>query len=452
MWRSLLNTRFKEVAMNANFSSFAKEKLNRSISSVEKKKESFVTNPGIDFTRKRKLPFDEIIRILLSIGGNSLGKEMLDYFNFSNNMPSRSAFIQQRSKILPSALESIQREFLESFNTWKKHKGYRVFAFDGSRLQIARNSSDEETHLPSYGVKGANFLHLNVMYDLVNKVYVDSVTQSVRTHNEYVALIEMMLRSNLDDPVLFIADRGYENYNIIAHAEKKGWKYLIRIKEPDSKNGISSKLALPTSQEFNQEYILKMTRRQTKEIREQPNVYRFLSSSSKFDFLKQGDKGFYTLNFRIVCVRLEADKYQYFVTNLTSDEFSYDDIRELYKMRWGVETSFRELKHTLALNSFHGTKVEFCQQEIYARMIMYNFCELITLQVVVTKKNRKHAYQVNFTMAIHICKRFFRTPAGTDPPEVETLISKHILPVREGRIYGCNVKFRSFVSFIYRVA
>lgn len=97
------------------------------------------------------------------------------------------------------------------------------------------------------------------------------------------------------------------------------------------------------------------------------------------------------------------------VTSLDRFQFPLAEIKKLYHMRWGIETSFRELKYVLGLVSFHCKKQEYAVQEIYARLIMYNFCERITLAaVIVQNSSRKHVYQVNFTMGIHICLRFFQ--------------------------------------------
>ena len=58
-------------------------------------------------------------------------------------------------------------------------------------------------------------------------------------------------------------------------------------------------------------------------------------------------------------------------------------------MRWGIETSFRDLKHTLGLLHLHAKKVEFILQEVFAKLTMYNFCELITQSVVIQQKTEK---------------------------------------------------------------
>lgn len=64
-------------------------------------------------------------------------------------------------------------------------------------------------------------------------------------------------------------------------------------------------------------------------------------------------------------------------------------IKELYASRWGIETSFRDLKYTIGMLNFHSKKVMCIQQEIYARMVMYNFVQMITSHVVIVKKTKK---------------------------------------------------------------
>lgn len=85
-------------------------------------------------------------------------------------------------------------------------------------------------------------------------------------------------------------------------------------------------------------------------------------------------------------------------------------------------------------------------------MVMYNFCGIITLHVVIQQKSRKHDYQVNFSMAMSICRRFFKTLDKAHPPDAEALIQKYILPIRQERTYPRKIKSRTFVSFNYRLA
>ena len=141
------------------------------------------------------------------------------------------------------------------------------------------------------------------------------------------------------------------------------------------------------------------------------------------------------------------------ITNLSKEEFSIEDLKKLYHMRWGIETSFRELKYAIGLTNFHSKTVSNITQEIFAKLTMYNFCEIITMSVVVKQKDkRKYIYQVNFTMAIDICLHYFKQKSGIKPPNVEALIQRYILPIRPDRKDHRKVKTRSVISFLYRVA
>lgn len=52
--------------------------------------------------------------------------------------------------------------------------------------------------------------------------------------NESSAMIQMIERYNGDNKTIFIADRGYEAYNIFAHVQEQGMYYLIRVKDGSS--------------------------------------------------------------------------------------------------------------------------------------------------------------------------------------------------------------------------
>lgn len=44
------------------------------------------------------------------------------------------------------------------------------------------------------------------------------------------------------------------------------------------------------------------------------------------------------------------------MTNLDAAQFPLSELRELYARRWGIETSFRELKYTVGLIHLHSRK------------------------------------------------------------------------------------------------
>jgi len=84
-------------------------------------------------------------------------------------------------------------EFTNAHSVIKKHRGYRLFASDGSDLLFAANPNDADTYYQhTETAKGHNMLHLNVLYDLCNRLYVDSIIQPSKRQNEKRALTDMV--------------------------------------------------------------------------------------------------------------------------------------------------------------------------------------------------------------------------------------------------------------------
>ena len=216
-----------------------KEKLKRSIRQLCDTPWMFVKDPSRDFTRKRKLPLQEVISILLCMEGGSLTGELLRYFGYSKLAVSSSAFIQQRQKLNSDAFPSLFDLFVKYTDEDKLYKGYRLLAADGSDLQIPADPKEENTYFPSVnGNAPYSLLHLNAVYDLLLHTYVDVDLCGRRDWNEQRSLVKMVDRSSVMK-ALIIADRGYESYNLMAHIQEKGWKYLIRIRDIHSTGIIS---------------------------------------------------------------------------------------------------------------------------------------------------------------------------------------------------------------------
>ena len=101
--------------------------------------------------------------------------------------------------------------------------------------------SDKRTfYCANDNVKGYNLIHLNALYDLLNRRFIDAVLQDRRDENENRALINML--ENINRATIIAADRSYDSYNNIAHLEEKGLKYVIRVR---SEHGIVDKFNLP---------------------------------------------------------------------------------------------------------------------------------------------------------------------------------------------------------------
>ena len=434
-----------------------KEKLKLAIAQLCSTSWMFVKNPDRDFTRERKLPLHEVISILLCMEGGSLTGELLRYFGCHQHTASSSAFIQQRQKINNFAFPSLFDLFVKNTDKPRLYKGYRLFAADGSDVQTPTNEIETDSYFPgSASQKPYNLLHLDALYDLLGHTYVDAEVSGKRNSDENGVLCKMVDRSTTEN-VLIIADRGYESYNLFAHIQEKGWKYLIRIKDIHS-SGIAAGLDLPDEDEFDLFCPMQLTRRnnaKTQPLLSYRNHYKWIPTTTSFDYLSTGSHkhdpiAFYSLPFRVVRFKLSDSSYETVITNLYADDFPPSELKYLYSRRWGIETSFRELKYTVGLLHFHAKKVENITQEIFARLIMYNFSELITSHVVIHKPNRKHPYKANFSVAVQVCRQFLL--GNISPPDVEATISKNVSVTRTGRSNPRNMVVKHAVSFLYRVA
>ena len=426
--------------------------LKKSVREISAHPEMFVQKPEKDFTRERKLSFEQVLKSVLSMTGKSLRGELLEYFNLNPSMPTVSAFVQQRNKVTYRAFEELFHTFTNAVDETCLFKGYRLLAVDGSDFHTPTNRNEISSFFEySNGQKPHNLLHLNALYDLQRRIYTDAIVQDGKHENEHKAFVTMVDRDTSTVPTIHIADRGYESYNTMAHIVEKGQYFLIRARDL-GKHGLVAGLHLTLQDEFDVLVRIGLTRQQTKQAKD--NNLKFIPHTSPFDYLPSFSKKSipvqpYYISFRVVRFKLTDDTYEVLLTNLTDDEFSVSELKELYAMRWGIETSFRDLKYSLALSYFHSKKTENIIQEIFAKLTLYNFAELITSHVVIKHKNRKHSYRINFAAAVHICRNFFLK--NISPSNVEALLLMHLLPVRQGSANLRRGSPKAAPSFTYRI-
>ena len=419
----------------------------------------YLLNPDKDFTRRRKFPPEMLISFLVSQGASSTGNELDDFFDFRPDSPSLSALNQQRDKLKPQALEEVFRQLNRSLSTLEPPSVYRHLAVDGASFSFfSRPQWASEDYFVSEGhsAKGFYSAHLNALYDLDTHTYKDALIQPVHCKDEFRAFCTMVDRLETPDGIsdIFIADRGYCSYNNMAHVLEKKQFFLFRSKDVNVR-GMAGHLPVPKEGAFDLCLAIVIKRSHSKKVTASGDYITFVDAASSFDFLPYGSMDTYTIPVRVVRFPLDDGSYECLMTNLPMDEFPMEDIKRLYFSRWGIETSFRKLKYTIGLNSFHSYKVEFMKQEIWAKLIAYNLTETIVSHTVVeTRKDTKFSYKVNFTAAAHICRVFFRLHSQKSPADMLALLSRKLIPVRNERSFPRlqTAHFRRPRYFLYRAA
>lgn len=438
VWRSVQPT--EETNLNINY---IKQALDYVIKKAAEK--AGMGQPS----RNRKLSCAGVIRLLIGAEGGSLAKAL----HRADIDVTPAAVSQRRAQIDPETFRDVFHRFNTSCEDSGNFRGYRLLAVDGTSVNIPRNPGSPSFVQNESAPNGYNQLHLNPLYDLCNRTFYDALIQPEPQKDEIGALIGMLKRNHFCLKTIIIADCGYESYNVMAHLiEKPNTDFIIRIKQNHS--AMREVARLPMF-ELDCDIAFTITTTQTNEDKQKRYIFLQVPKKSKpgaktrrgrWDFQSP-----YQMKLRIVRFQLETGEFETIATSLPRT-FTLEDIRELYHLRWGIETSFRDLKYTLGLVNLHGKRDAFAEQEIWAALTMFNFTSRIVREAVVKQPTDGiHAYRVNFKMAVAICREYFRTNSA-DSEKLLQEISQYTVPIREGRRDKRNLKAKGFVGFTYRVA
>ena len=379
----------------------------------------FSKNPGHDFTRQHlgKLSFYDTMRLIISMGKGSTNDEIMDYFDLDPDLiPSQSAFCQRRRQISLSAFEYLFSEFSSSFpSTTDKFKDHCILACDGCHVVYATNSDIIEDYnkprLIDY--KGYNHMHLNGFVDVISKAFLDVVIQPGQQPDEREALHSMLDHFTPDDPQKYIitADRGYESYDLLFHCELKNLGYVFRVKSPSSPKSILSYYAseLPDDlEEFDVTIKRFFTNKATNIMKSQSDVYRYINPSKNtphfYELLRKKHSHLYFLQFRVVKIKTAENT-----------------------------------------------------QEIYSRLILYNFGIFIANEAAEENRKKKrdgsnkYLYELDFSSALKTARKFFMRRDSGRHIDIIRLMMKYVHAVKDRfRQFQRPLRGISAIHFGYR--
>lgn len=439
-----------------SFAEQVKNSLLEIISEMSTHPQDFSKHPKTDFSRNRKLVFPMLLHLIISMEAGTVKDELLNFFSFDKNTVSNSAFFQQRAKLADHTLPYLFHTFNNLYPYTLYKDKYQLLAADGSSFTFTRNPRDPDAYFAPDGktTNGYNQVHVIPLFDLLSKRYTDCVVQPIRKKNEFRALCTLIDRNPTVPGIIpiFIADRGFHSLNVFAHAIEHHSYFMIRATDIKMQRLLG--IDLPAGQSsFDIQVRRMLTRSNSKKKRLHPELadqYKFICREVAFDYIDPEKQPEYPIDLRVLRFKISEDGYENIITNLPPGEFPVDEIKQLYHLRWNIETSFRELKHVIGAEKFHSKKREYIEMEIWARLLLYNFCSIITRHVVIHRRGKKHQLQVNYSVAYKACHYFLRLHNGESPPDIEGLIEKNTLPIRPDRKYARQHRFRVPVSFTYR--
>ncbi|NCC91321.1 MAG: hypothetical protein EOM01_13335 [Spirochaetia bacterium] len=437
------------------------------------------SNPKADFTRFRRQSFSDVVKLGLLSPGSCMKENLRHYFGVGPDRPSASAYIQHRDKLGVQAYRALFDHFKDTDVPFTLIKNkYLLVACDGSAISIHPNKDDAGTllHMTNNpNGKVCNQLHLNVLTAVPDGYFLDYVIQDHKDMHEIQAceqMVERMAGCPSPLPSIITCDRGYESYRLMMWVSSLGFHFCIRAKDLNSP-GISQRYRNMVGEDGLMDTVVTRKYTRCSTVHRNPAIYPdyiYVPQNVINEFIPATRNplgkvlksrpliiDFFEYSFRLVRLQLSETSYEVLLTSLPQSEFSMADLKELYHLRWGVETTLRQLKYD-DCSSFSNTRKKVAAiGEIILSMIFHNICTsvLVAFGRSLSRriKNRKLLYKVSYS---DLSKTLRLYASGRDPTITIKKIVKEltmtIQPVRNDRAFSRILEHRSFIPFIYRAA
>lgn len=347
------------------------------------------------FIRDRKMTQKEYMAYILSQRSCTSYIEAVRFFtikvskNFKTITPQGIG--KQRMYTDPKVFIDMNELFIDKlydlYSGFSKFKGYVVCACDGSivDLPIVTLTREEfpvgdENLLREKRIRArvSCFLDVHSKHILTTKI-VETTVNEIDLAIEH--LENLKERFNIEK-MITIYDRGYPSIELMVKTIDLNSKFLIRL----PKNVFNRQIKqMKTNDE-----IIKI------------NLINNRLKSFDDENLKEKARKMGRLEIRIALVDIGKNEVEILATNLTQEEFSTQDLKELYNKRWSVETGFDRLKNLIEIEDFSGNRRKIIEQDFYAHIFVYNLA--ITIKnhaenyITRTPRNKNEIikYQSNF--------------------------------------------------------
>lgn len=385
-----------------------------------------------DFTRNRKQPFSNSLLFMFNLLRRSLAIEIDGFVNYLNTRLcaghikdfTTSAFVQNRKKIEPAVFSHLSSVIIENYyapdnESLVLFKGFRLLAVDGSHIilpfteELKTNYGVTKNHTEADIVQARS----SVLYDVLNNIALDARLDKVKIGERELALSHAHQWKKND---LIIYDRGYPSYDFINEHLKGGVDCLIRVKTNFSsvvgafvaggKTSVIAEIYPKQRQSFTDKAYNKDTK----------------------------------LKIRLLRIELSGGEVEVLMTTLLdSKNYPSKLFKELYFLRWGVETFYDSLKNKLKVEYFTGYSNLCIQQDFLCAIFISNLQSIIVNglgdELATQNQGKQYDYKVNANLSYGFLKNrilellSLKAPLEDVFTELETLFLKHTVPIRNGR-------------------
>lgn len=400
----------------------------------EKDLRSLFTSHPDDFSRNRKLPFENIVSLLINQPKRSLSVELRDFFTcigVPDQRSTKGAFSLQRSKLSPFFFQMWNKWLVdhfyafygESVNHWRS---FLLQAVDGSTAYLV-HKQEVANYFGSQGNQFAQIPMARIMQvqDVLNNITVWGDIYPVNQSEQAIVADRI---SFFAENSLTLFDRGYPSFGLM---------YLL------------------LNQETPRHFVMRCQSNFNKEVKafissgKSSKIVHFNAGRAAISMLHQhGYKVTKETSIKIRMVKLDlpGGQKEILLTNLYDEElYSLQDLYYLYGLRWKIETSYSKQKNQQQLEQFSGHRVICIQQDYAAGLFVANLQSLIEKQCEPYLKQinakRKYNYQINCNVSWaalknNIIKLFLENNTRKILEHLQKLFEQNIEPVRPGRSYS----------------
>ena len=391
------------------------------------------------FTRKRKMPINNLLLSVLFRKGRTSYME-LRYFKklFKMKTPiSKPGYHKQRMKLNPEAFKMLAQhhayQFYNDPSAVQYYKEHLILAEDGTSLNVPLTEENLNIYgdVSKNGARGRPQIGISCLFDVLNRVIIDMNPLQGKFNERTEAILHIDNSADVigAKPCIYVFDRGYPSGEFFLDLLEREVKFLVRLGSSSFKREQKGML----SDDCAVNIIFDKTRINACEKEESSQR---LATAGK-------------ITLRFVRVNLKSGEYEYLATNIAADEFNTEEIFQLYRMRWGIETVFDDLKNKLQIENFTGSKPIIMEQDIYATMYLSNIINDIIQDITaeLTQKdacNYKYEMQLNKNIAIGMIKEelIFVVLEKRKRQKRELMnsiikeIESNLLPVRPDRVFN----------------
>lgn len=383
-----------------------------------------------NFIRTRKLPFARLVLLITKLCKKTLSIELEKFFEEMGGLGncSVSAFTQQRLKLEPAFFYFWNMVLHESYyihygNSVRRWKGYRIIVGDGSSISLVNNTSLSR-HFGGQSNQQTNFVLAKTFYhyDVLNELILLPQIKPYR-YGELNMAYEAIDKTQED--MLMLYDRNFSNYKMVAlHLwQEKERKFVIRAKE---------------TQNMIKEFIKSGEVSSIVDMHPTPSA---IAGLKKNGFIVTDDT---LLKVRLIRVEL-AQSIEVLITNLwEEDGHPVEEFKDLYFMRWGVETNISVQKNILQLESFSGLTVHAVLQDFYATVMMANLHSILIKDaqqtIEDTLKHRKYPMKINKNksfgkLKVNLISLFVNNDVEVILQKLHSHFVRDVIPIRKGRSF-----------------